>query len=69
MEQAIAHLSEKTQTVGVLSRDDGQRREWVKGLTESDVSRIVPINLMHQFGLVWDGYEFWRRFFTAVEVG
>lgn len=65
--EAVAGLPDNIQTLGTIS-PDLRRARWLAALAQSPVKRIVPVAQMHHFGPVWDGYEFWRQLFEAVEL-
>jgi hypothetical protein len=68
LEEAIAHLPPNIQTLGHLVRDASDPR-WLGLLARTTIKRFVPVERMHHFGSVWDGYAFWRQAFELVEIG
>jgi hypothetical protein len=68
VEQAMDCLPANIQTVGhaLKSPDDPA---WKLRLAGSRILRFVPLGEMHYFGSRWDGQDFWRQCFAAVEIG
>jgi hypothetical protein len=66
-EQAWSSLSANIQTIGHALKDPGSAH-WLKPLAGTAVKRFVPIEQMHHFGPMWDGWEFWRGLFETMEV-
>jgi len=62
VDEAIATMPPNIQTVGVALDVDAAR------LAAAGAKRIVPIAAMHDFGPTWDGYDWWRQTFAAIEV-
>jgi len=62
--EAIATLPPNIQTIGIEHPDDALAAR----LAAAGAKRIVPIAAMHDFGPIWDGYDWWRQTFTLVEV-
>ncbi len=67
LEQAIAQLPSKIQTIGHAVANPRNPR-WLRMLASTSVKRFVPLARMHHFGPVWDGLRFWQMFFEEVEV-
>jgi hypothetical protein len=67
LEQACSLLPSNIQTIGVAGAEETVAR-WTNELIAHTVDRIVPLARMHHFGPVWDGMEFWRSLFRAVEL-
>jgi Acyl-CoA reductase (LuxC) len=63
-DEAIATLPPNIQTIGIEHPGDALAAR----LAAAGAKRIVPIAAMHDFGPVWDGYDWWRQTFTLVEV-
>jgi hypothetical protein len=55
------------QTIGYVC-PPAKLAEWGPTLFKLPVKRLVPLSEMHHFGPIWDGFEFWRDLFEAVEV-
>jgi hypothetical protein len=67
VEQAEASLPENIQTIGHALEEPGSDR-WLQVLSRTRIKRFVPLGRMHHFGVLWDGWEFWRQLFEAVEI-
>lgn len=65
--EAVAHLPPNVQTVG-CALTSFRLEDVLSWLHDGSVKRIVPLQRMHHFGPVWDGQEFWRQTFEAVEL-
>lgn len=65
--EALECLPANIQTLGHAVRDSSDRR-WLWVLAHSRVKRFVPLEQMHHFGPVWDGWAFWRSTFEEIEV-
>ncbi|MEJ8568230.1 acyl-CoA reductase [Elongatibacter sediminis] len=66
-EQAVAGLPDNIQTLGHALTDPTDS-EWLRLLAGTPVLRFVPLARMHHFGAVWDGQDYWRQCFSAMEV-
>jgi hypothetical protein len=64
VDDAIATLPHNIQTIGIEHPDDALTAR----LAAAGAKRMVPIAAMHDFGPIWDGYDWWRQTFTLVEV-
>jgi hypothetical protein len=55
--QTIGHNFSKSKIDYILSK-----------IQNIKAKRLVPISMMHDFGPIWDGYEFFRQLFEVIEV-
>ena len=67
LDDAALQLRHNVQTLGYACRD-ATFDIWLPVLARTRVKRVVPIEVMHHFGPLWDGWEFWRSTFEEVEV-
>lgn len=67
LEIAARTMPANIQTIGYLC-SHSRLSDWAKVLLKFPIKRLVPLGEMHHFGPVWDGFEFWRNLFEAVEV-
>jgi hypothetical protein len=63
----IKSLPANVQTIGYLLINPKDEK-WLRVLSENKIKRFVPIESMHHFGPVWDGYGFWRQMFEEVAI-
>lgn len=66
-EQAERTLPDNIQTLAYASQEPEHIR-WLELAARTPIKRLVTIGEMHHFGPVWDGSEFWRQLFEAVEI-
>jgi hypothetical protein len=65
LDTAAAGLPHNIQTLG---HNASNIEAWLPRLLSTTVKRVVPIQTMHHFGVLWDGWEWWRQCFEIVEV-
>lgn len=68
VEQALNSLPSNIQTVG-HALESPEDPAWRQRIAGSRILRFVPLAEMHYFGSRWDGQDFWRQCFEAVEIG
>ena len=66
-EQAERTLPDNIQTLGYASQEPNHIR-WLELVARNRIKRLVGLDEMHHFGPLWDGSEFWRQLFEAVEI-
>jgi hypothetical protein len=66
-EQAERTLPDNIQTLGYASQEPDHIR-WLELVARTGIKRLVGLDEMHHFGPLWDGSEFWRQLFEAVEI-
>jgi hypothetical protein len=68
VDQALDGLPPNIQTVG-HALENPEDPAWKLRIAGSRILRFVPLGEMHYFGSRWDGQDFWRQCFEAVEIG
>lgn len=66
-DEALATLPANIQTLGI-ALDPARRDLLLPRLAATNVKRIVPIDAMHHFGALWDGWNWWQQTFVEIEV-
>lgn len=66
-QEVLAHMPDNIQTIG-YALEDAAAPQWLELLATHKIRRFVPLAKMHYFGNIWDGQEFWRQCFEAVEI-
>lgn len=64
--EATSTAPANLQTIGHALEDPGSS-EWTRAVLRSGAERFVPVARMHHFGLIWDGFAYWRALFREVE--
>ncbi|WP_304511586.1 acyl-CoA reductase [Desulfobacula sp.] len=67
LEQAIDRLPENIQTLGYILNDPKEIK-WLNIISKTKIKRFVPVEKMHHFSFIWDGYKYWQQLFETVEV-
>jgi hypothetical protein len=67
VERALASLPANIQTIGYALQDPNMDL-WLRRLAGTTVKRFVPLDRMHHFGPVWDGWDFWQQLFEPMEI-
>jgi hypothetical protein len=65
--EALAALPDNIQTIG-HAVNDAKDPAWLELLADSPVLRFVPLGKVHYFSSSWDGQDFWRQCFQAMEI-
>lgn len=63
LNQAIENIPEHIQTVGLQKENIDIS---LKLAESTNIKRIVPIGKMHHFSSIWDGFSFFKSFFTQL---
>jgi hypothetical protein len=67
LEEAAQNLPDNIQTIG-HNFSKSKIDYLLPYLQNTKTKRLVPISMMHDFGPIWDGYEFFRQLFEITEV-